>query len=505
MKLTDLLQGLGSSIAFYPDLVPIVGSHHAAIFLCQLSYWQGKQHNPDGWIYKTQEQWFWETNLTDKQQKNARELLVSRGFIEERYRGIPRRLEYRLKEQDFNEIWEAWTVAMKLKKDLIALDNEYGVGLSRGIPDEDIQARMKLLREGVRESYGVLHSFFDDCSQSRGFPLKQLDRLKLSLAKIAETIEKSIISQWGILISRTRRNRAAGKRDNLFHHRGDPPIPNRSFRDGSNPVAASCSTSPKTTAKTTTKTTQKNTHSGEFFFKGENVLKTCLWDEDQGANEIEVKVKSSKELNQQNQDQEIGSQGKTKILIETNIPGAENHSQKLTTEQKQVNTNTLTPCVVLEPENGHDDPENDWVRELEEIIRNGDTLPRSELFKLANFRLGEYVHLYRYSGRVLDASPNDFNQEFLRFVQWYSFDGDPNLTFVIKCVKKYERNPEEWDVLMSWLQAFQEVQADPTQLETILSDKVASQGKNPNKRDLRAINSINIDKIGAGKNWWELI
>ena len=50
-----------------------------------------------------------------------------------------------------------------------------------------------------------------------------------------------------------------------------------------------------------------------------------------------------------------------------------------------------------------------------------------------------------------------------------------------------------------------EVQTDPTQLETILSDKVASQGKHVNSRDLGALNSMNIKKIFSqpNKEWWE--
>lgn len=199
MKLSNFLQGIGSPIAFYPDLVPLVGSQYAAIFLCQVSYWQGKQHNAEGWIYKTQEQWCWETSLTLRQQKAARELLVRRGFIEERYRGIPRRLEYRLKERDFNEMWEVWTVAMNLKKDLIALDNEYGVCVSRGIPSEELEARIEILREGVRKSYTALEGFFDDCTKSRALPLKLLHTLKSSLCKIVQTIEISIMAQLGRL------------------------------------------------------------------------------------------------------------------------------------------------------------------------------------------------------------------------------------------------------------------------------------------------------------------
>ena len=33
------------------------GDHCAALFLGQLIYWTGKGANPDGWIYKTYQEW----------------------------------------------------------------------------------------------------------------------------------------------------------------------------------------------------------------------------------------------------------------------------------------------------------------------------------------------------------------------------------------------------------------------------------------------------------------
>jgi hypothetical protein len=66
----------------------------AGIFLRQLVYWAGKEHDSEGWIYKTQSEMTAETGLSRRYQEHARKVLRSQGVIKEDKRGIPRRLWY---------------------------------------------------------------------------------------------------------------------------------------------------------------------------------------------------------------------------------------------------------------------------------------------------------------------------------------------------------------------------------------------------------------------------
>lgn len=108
MKLTNFLQDLGSPVAYYPRLSNITGGVKETLFLCQLLYWQGKQSDKDGWIYKTQNDIFNETGLTRYEQEAARKSLVSRGFIDEKRRGIPAKMHYKINIDAINEAWEAF-------------------------------------------------------------------------------------------------------------------------------------------------------------------------------------------------------------------------------------------------------------------------------------------------------------------------------------------------------------------------------------------------------------
>src|SRR5829696_9691010 len=88
----DLLEDRGP--AYVPWLVREFGPH-GGLFISQLLYWDGKGHDPDGWIYKTEREMEQETGLTRTYQRKARKVLVGKGVMEEDRRGLPRRLYYR--------------------------------------------------------------------------------------------------------------------------------------------------------------------------------------------------------------------------------------------------------------------------------------------------------------------------------------------------------------------------------------------------------------------------
>jgi len=108
MKLTDLLQDLGPAVAYYPRLCPIMGGVAPTILVCQLLYWDGKQEDPEGWIFKTMEEIRAETGLTRTEQETARKKLKTKGFLEEKFQGLPRRLYYRVNKKALNGAWEGY-------------------------------------------------------------------------------------------------------------------------------------------------------------------------------------------------------------------------------------------------------------------------------------------------------------------------------------------------------------------------------------------------------------
>jgi hypothetical protein len=92
----NVIEILDRPIAFHRCFVKITGSVSAALMLSQAVYWSNRTNDPDGWFYKTAEEWEEETGLSAYEQEGARRRLRATGFWEEVRKGIPARLFFRI-------------------------------------------------------------------------------------------------------------------------------------------------------------------------------------------------------------------------------------------------------------------------------------------------------------------------------------------------------------------------------------------------------------------------
>jgi hypothetical protein len=114
MRLTDFLTSIGRPIAYYPSLNRITGGVLPTILLCQLVYWHDKGDDPEGWIFKTQEQLWLETGLSRWEQESARKALRTRGLLHEKFAGLPRKLYFRPDIAAINDAWDARPTRLEL-------------------------------------------------------------------------------------------------------------------------------------------------------------------------------------------------------------------------------------------------------------------------------------------------------------------------------------------------------------------------------------------------------
>jgi len=69
-------------IAFRPEIAKILGSNDAAIIFQQLCHWNKYAKRSDGFIYKTSSELLEETNISERKQRKARQILIDAGWIE---------------------------------------------------------------------------------------------------------------------------------------------------------------------------------------------------------------------------------------------------------------------------------------------------------------------------------------------------------------------------------------------------------------------------------------
>jgi hypothetical protein len=78
-KIKDMLPN--RVVGYSPDLARIVGGATVGLFLSQLLFLSDKGANPDGWVYKSEQEMGKETGLTKREQQTARRKLLSLGVI----------------------------------------------------------------------------------------------------------------------------------------------------------------------------------------------------------------------------------------------------------------------------------------------------------------------------------------------------------------------------------------------------------------------------------------
>lgn len=106
MRLTDFLKDIGRPLVYYPSLSKITGGIKETIFLCNLTFWTGKQNDPEGWIRKSCNEIEEETGLTRREQDKARNTLKKEKLILERKRGTPATIEFLVEIEKINTLWE---------------------------------------------------------------------------------------------------------------------------------------------------------------------------------------------------------------------------------------------------------------------------------------------------------------------------------------------------------------------------------------------------------------
>jgi transcription initiation factor IIE alpha subunit len=78
-KIKDMLPN--RVVGYSPDLARIVGGATIGLYLSQLLFLSDKGANPEGWVYKSEQEMGKETGLTKREQQTARRKLLSLGII----------------------------------------------------------------------------------------------------------------------------------------------------------------------------------------------------------------------------------------------------------------------------------------------------------------------------------------------------------------------------------------------------------------------------------------
>lgn len=93
---TPLDRLLDRPIAFQRAFLGFGAGVTGALLLSQAFYWSKRTSDAEKWFYKSREEWEEETGLSRYEQEGARKNLVKSGVLEEKKKGVPCKLFYRV-------------------------------------------------------------------------------------------------------------------------------------------------------------------------------------------------------------------------------------------------------------------------------------------------------------------------------------------------------------------------------------------------------------------------
>jgi len=209
-------------VAYHPILAKSCGGVAAALFLSQLLYWTGRGKLADGWVWKSADDMEDETGLTRNEQETARKKLKALGILEEKLKGVPATLHYRV---DFDALEKALQLVEKCQSSL-AKSDKLDSGISPNLVGEKRQTIHRLSKttpDTTASGEETLTEFFGERTEPLPEPRKPVDlRSEQSRQEYADHLQeqrraKAINEPWRVLYEWVSAGRDGIERDTLRH------------------------------------------------------------------------------------------------------------------------------------------------------------------------------------------------------------------------------------------------------------------------------------------------
>lgn len=121
MSIIDIM---ARPIAFNRAFVDLGLGMCGAMMLSQALYWRTRTKAEDGWFYKSQKEWQAETGMTRREQETARRRLTEAGILQEKRKGVPARLHFRVDIEALETALEELSSRMAESANQECTDNE---------------------------------------------------------------------------------------------------------------------------------------------------------------------------------------------------------------------------------------------------------------------------------------------------------------------------------------------------------------------------------------------
>jgi hypothetical protein len=171
--------------------------------------------------------------------------------------------------------------------------------------------------------------------------------------------------------------------------------------------------------------------------------------------------KKSSDIRPEEEDQAVAVE--VEIVTETEEEIQAKPHSSVEKEKSEIQARNSNPGEELIAAPARDN--NPVLQRLIEAVESGKVtkLPPHELKKLADYRLGDILPIYRKSGNINSSNPNDINPDFLEYVRQNHFSNQVrNTGNAAGRIKNLEENPQRWPQLKAFVEGWLEKQKRST-------------------------------------------
>ncbi len=136
--------GQANTLVIPRAFIDFTGDHLAALLLSQILYWSDRTTDPDGWFYKTADEWQAELGMSVYQVKRAATALATLGIITKlrKVQGAPR-MHYRVDMPKFTDLFLQFLENQETSKSTSLKIKKLENGFSRNLKNLDFKETAK--------------------------------------------------------------------------------------------------------------------------------------------------------------------------------------------------------------------------------------------------------------------------------------------------------------------------------------------------------------------------
>jgi len=191
-------------VAYHPILAKVLGGVKPALFISQLMYWTPRARDKNGWIFKSANEFEEELGMTRREQETARKILVAKGVLRHKVKGVPPVSHYQIDFARLEELLPDGTVQFRQKRQIDFDESAKSISTKAPNPNRNTETTAEITAEttniGADKPRRVRDALFDAivecCGVDPATAGSSIGKVKTAMLKASPPYTPEEIRKW---------------------------------------------------------------------------------------------------------------------------------------------------------------------------------------------------------------------------------------------------------------------------------------------------------------------